>query len=82
MIVEIRPKPNKKRRLKSMDNTKLVIIAKFSKFGNLNRLFKLSPDQIEVHKRKGWLVKDYVNNYRPGFYTTKKEFLTAKGHNY
>ena len=59
-----------------------VIIAKFNCHGNNNQLRDLTIEEIQEWKSNGWLVKQQLNNYRPGFYTTKKQFLHMKGINY
>jgi len=59
-----------------------VIIAQFFPNGNENRIFDLSPEQIADKKKEGWLVKEQIGTYRPGFYTKKQEFLAAKGKNF
>jgi hypothetical protein len=61
-----------------------VIIAKFSKVGNENHVFDLTPEEIKQKKIEGCLIKQYLpkTHYRPGFYTTKKQFLEAPGTNF
>lgn len=65
-----------------MENRIKVILAKFSPSGVESRVFLLTLEEITEKKKEGWIVKEQLNNYRPGFYTKKKEFLLAKGKNF
>jgi hypothetical protein len=37
---------------------------------------------ITMWKKQGFLVKEQIGTYRPGFYTTKKQFLATPGKNF
>lgn len=58
-----------------------VIVAKFFCNGVESTIRDLTLDEITEQKKKGFLVKEQIDNYRPGFYSTRKQFLAAKGKN-
>lgn len=57
----------------------VVCIAKFYANGVESRVFRLTDAEIKQKKAEGYLVKEYLNHYRPGFYTKQKEFVAAPG---